>query len=494
MIGVQFPLPFVSPEGADYDDTLYRLPEIEKRDGDGNAIPPVLVACSCCDEEHEEDKLTPHSQNDEERLCEDCACSCEECGDVYSSDDDELRTAYDGDEYGRNRNAQRRCDNCCWKCADCGDYHYGEDSRTNASDERICTRCSENYYTCESCNATIHQDNTHSIPLVDEDGEETGDYEDGSYCESCYRESMSERRREREQRESGDDEETETPRRSSRSAPVPAPAPRVHELVKAYDYKPRPRFAHAAGEENAISPLDYYGIELETQLADSKAEREHDNAIRSSGIDADHQFYVKRDGSLLDGGDGGFEIVSHPATLRYWLEHELAFCGKLPALGYESEHADCGLHIHVSRSALSRPQIAKLMLFIKANPEFMRRVSRRIGSEDHYYKLDLRSTRELIGKAACNNSHAERYTAVNLENENTVEFRLFQGTLDTTQIKLNLCFVACLCAFLRSAPLSRLTAGDYRSFLTLNARKLIGREHARKLIAWIDDNPHTLAA
>jgi hypothetical protein len=451
--GGQFPLPFPAPDAGIFAE-VYRLPEIEKRDCNGTPLPIELVDC-VCGHSVPADETEEHS-NGTDRVCSDCVCSCEDCGAVHASDDDDIRSAYDAERSG-TRGDSYRCDNCCWKCADCSDYFYGS-GHENAHGEKICQSCAENYYSCESCSQILHSDDAHGT-------------DDGVYCRSCF-----------EERERDNEEEEEEDSESSRSAPAPASSP-----IRAYDYKPRPIFFSLAEEKQSPAPLTYLGFEIETEKSGSTS---HADAIRSCGLSERKEFYCKRDGSLTN----GFEIVSHPGTLSYWLASDWTFAETLADdYEYDSEVKTAGMHIHISRSALSTAQVARLQMFVRDNAAFFKYVSRRVSSDDYYYKLDLRPTGAFIRKAQSGNSHAERYTAINLENDATIEFRLFQGTLDVLCIKRNLAIVAAIVDFIRSAPLSRLTAGDFRSYLsTAGARRAIGRTMQRELIAWIDDAPSSI--
>lgn len=447
LCGEQIPLPLFG------EDVGYLLPEIANRDINGNEIEEELFECSSCSEKLPEDELMELNDGSGGKVCCGCASSCDACGKVFTSDSEYLHPCSDAESYRRHNADSICCEECSWQCADCSDWFYG-DAQENSSGEKICSRCSENYSSCEECNDIIHNDYT----FYD-------DVDERTLCASCMRDV--ERERENDENDEDDEDSSSVSRRSRRGS-----------LIQKYSYKPAPLFKFAQGEKDS-SPVTFYGIEIECE----KSEANHDNAIRSSGLADDDVFYCKHDGSVQN----GFEIVSHPCTLRYWREHSFAFATKLAAAGYDSGKSEsCGMHIHFSRSALSPAQVAKLLLFTKQNSGFMRFVSRRVNIEkmNYYAPCESGSTGDIVRKAA--GESADRYSAVNLENEKTIEIRIFQGSLAPEVIRLNVAFVATLIEFIRSAPLSQMSRQDFRDSILKSGRKLLGQELSSSLIKWID--------
>ena len=144
--------------------------------------------------------------------------------------------------------------------------------------------------------------------------------------------------------------------------------------------------------------------------------------------------YIKHDGSLNE----GFELVTHPMTLSY-------HCSEFPweeltreavRLGYRSyQTSTCGLHIHVNRDSLGdtiqqqEEVIARILYFFEEHWNELVRFSRRKPKQlsrwaSRYGRKD--DPKELMDKAK---RTFDRYTGVNLTNHDTVEFRIFRGTL-----------------------------------------------------------------
>jgi hypothetical protein len=226
---------------------------------------------------------------------------------------------------------------------------YQELSSRNSSDEQICQRCAESYYSCEQCDCIIHCDHSYS-------------HDDQTLCRSCY------------------DTATEEPEEDESG-------------LFAYDYKPAPTFY--MGREETIRPKLYLGVEIE-------AERQGSMSIAEATATVPPAIYCKRDGSL----ENGLEMVSHPCSFAWWLEAPLSFCDKLREGGFRSyDTSSCGMHVHISKAALSAVEQVKLQLFFKHNPAFIRFISRRKAHNlDRWAAVDSNGVRHLIRKVRHGNA------------------------------------------------------------------------------------------
>jgi hypothetical protein len=206
-----------------------------------------------------------------------------------------------------------------------------------------------------------------------------------------------------------------------------------------------------------------YGIELEIDGGDYKQEAAR--AIAEVGKD---HIYLKEDGSL---SSAGFEIVTHPATLDYHINHFPwnDICETALNYGYRSHDTNtCGLHIHASRSLFGISlmeqdlTIAKIMLlfdrwydsqivqFARRNLSNMRRWA---DKPDAGIEPDD-GDNEAINKAKDTAKH--RYKAINLCNTHTVEFRIFRGTLKRDTIIASIQWVDVLIRYCRNTSLKDL--------------------------------------
>lgn len=184
-----------------------------------------------------------------------------------------------------------------------------------------------------------------------------------------------------------------------------------------------------------------YGIELEVEAASGD-----DNA----GAEFVRRFLpenycvLKHDGSL---GPGGFEIVTRPDSVavhtKQW--HRMLMASP-------SEHLKswttgrCGMHVHVSRAPLSQLQIGKMLVFLNApeNDALVVKIAGRRNSS--WAKIEKKKLTDV-------RHSPDRYSALNLTNSRTIEFRIFKGTLNYIAFLKNIEFCKALVDF--CAPSSR---------------------------------------
>lgn len=281
-------------------------------------------------------------------------------------------------------------------CSCCSERIYKADN-SGTDTIPLCEDCYDNHYErCTHCGALIHRRDTYYRG-------------DDPYCYDCYH-------------------------------TLPA------QGINDYYFKPEPIF-YGTGSKR------YFGVELEI---DDGGEFDS-NAVKILNIaNSDRELiYCKHDGSLND----GFEIVTHPMTLDFhennmpWAE----IMEEAKKMGYLSHQAEtCGLHVHVNRTTFGNTEseqeaaIARVLYFFEKFWEELLKFSRRTQRQlDHWaarygYK---EKPKDILDHAKGHNS-AGRYTAVNLTNRDTVEFRMFRGTLKyntliaTLELLDNICEMA----------------------------------------------------
>lgn len=181
------------------------------------------------------------------------------------------------------------------------------------------------------------------------------------------------------------------------------------------------------------------GFELEVDCDDgSNNNYVACNLAEACGLEKS-QVRFARDGSLNE----GFEIITQPHTIRaFWActkswEKMLKY---LQSNGYTSHDAGtCGLHIHISRQLLGKTQaeqdraIAKIYSFYNDNWSDLARASRRNNftyCEKNPRNYLVASSKYLTWKKS-SKGNGGHYVALNNSNQNTFEFRLGRGTLNS---------------------------------------------------------------
>lgn len=385
------------------------------------------ITCFDCGCIISEGHATPiHGDNN--FVCPDCRHNyfvCDECGELWDYDSiEEIGRRYVCPEC-RETNDYFQCDDCgAW-------YRRVEDTwwnRTNyfiTGDNRtICQDCYiDNYECCNDCGEIYSVDDmTHD---ENEDGHEV------YYCADCERSHKK-------------------------------------KYIKNYSYKPSPIFK-TGNHDKIYSSTDIrelvFGVELEIDKGEDPEE------TAGELCEASEDIYCKHDGSL----NNGVEIVTHPCTLDYHLK-DLGWgtlCDIALKHGFRSNDArTCGLHVHVGRRQLGstgdgrNATIAKMILLVQRHWDSLVTFTRRSSSQLDRWAVkpdvDLRaaSADELV-KNALRERERGRYVAVNLQNSETVEFRLFNGSLKLNTIYATLQFVSNLCLYAKNKSVDNVLASQW---------------------------------
>ena len=186
-----------------------------------------------------------------------------------------------------------------------------------------------------------------------------------------------------------------------------------------------------------------FGCELEIQVQSSSvneaAGRVHD-ALNPSGVVGEY-CYFERDGSI----GSGFEIVTQPAGLDVHAAKFATFLqDKEMKRGMRShEGGSCGFHVHVGRDYLTQGQIYRIQSFLNdvRNEHLIKKIARRYQSGYSKFKPDMAKFSP-HGKAT-----GDRYEALNVTGNETIEFRLFRGSLRYDSIMAALEFVNAILDF-----------------------------------------------
>lgn len=367
--------------------------------------------CDRCDE--------IFKKNDMKEICGETVC--EECGDNCFTECDYCNDLYDSYDLERI-DGKNICSNCkddnFFYCEKCGEY-YHNDEYNDIEDTIMCDRCTrENTIVCDWCGEIILEENSYSDNniclcehcrdynayvcnncnnFVHTDDVYWDEY-DYSYCPDCYRK---------------------------------------NKVIKDYHYKPNPNFK---GDGST-----YLGVELEIDKGGKDDYNAREILDVANKYEEEH-IYIKTDGSL----NSGFEIVTHPATIDYHLKKFPwdRIINKAVKKGYKSHNTDtCGLHIHINRDTFGINEIeqdlniAKLLYvfekfwdnfvkFSRRNKSKLNEWANRYGYQDDAQEL-LKTAKD--GR--------NRYTAVNLTPRNTIEIRIFKGTLKRSTLfaALQLC-------------------------------------------------------
>ena len=197
-------------------------------------------------------------------------------------------------------------------------------------------------------------------------------------------------------------------------------------MIHGYHYKPTPMFRGKRGQNL------FFGFELEIETSEV---RDFDQYELAEEVRKLAPFcYCKRDGSISNEGGAGFEVVSHPLSWPWIKKNQKRLAkllDKLDKAGARSyDTSTCGLHVHLSKAGLGDDVIKRMLKFVFGNPDFIHKISRRKKpSLNQWAKVEFDG---LSSKEEAEDPYARckpRRLALNTLPPNTVEFRIFRGTL-----------------------------------------------------------------
>ena len=351
-------------------------------DDDGNATVPCVV----CNTSVDRDDVLTTSYAD--YVCNECVRICERCEDIGTENDS--FNMVDGDFLWCEGCIDRRA----YWCDSCNEYNTSGTLYIHDRGESWCNPCGDNSYYCDECDT------------YNADG-----------CDSCAENTD----------ENG------------------------NRIIHDYTYRPDAIF-HSTDKNERL----YFGIEIEVEdprnIVESSA-----YAHRLEGMEL---AYLKHDGSL----HCGYEIVTHPMSHDFYKNEASDLWDTLEHLRthYRVKSWDtttCGLHIHVSRTGFEGgSHMHRFLNLIYSNKNLYETLAGREQSRwatfEDIMSMDVvrdeygnrmtdeegftlhQSKRDIASKLRGYNT--ERYSAVNTRNRETLEIRIFRGTVNQQTVKAHL--------------------------------------------------------
>lgn len=331
------------------------------------------VECAVCSTDIAPDYA--YTTEHDEIVCSDCVRTCENCQETGTENDD--WNVVDGDLW---------CQHCTdshsnW-CESCEEYTQHDTNYIADRDSYWCRDCTAGSYWCEDCNQ----------------------YYDQGFCEDC----------------------NDT------------------RLVHDYNYRPDPIFHSTTNSERL-----FFGIEIEVEAGRNISDAsEYAQQLESLDL-----AYLKSDGSL----SCGFEIVTHPMSHAFLKNEAQEFYDVLNGLRstYKVQSwstSTCGVHIHISRTGFNGgAHMHRFLNLVYSNQDFYETMAGR--SSDRWAKFDdceingdwvtVNGNRTWVAKRSFRHKldngrrgrGSDRYSAVNTNNDATLEMRIFKGTTNPQTIK-----------------------------------------------------------
>ncbi len=229
----------------------------------------------------------------------------------------------------------------------------------------------------------------------------------------------------------------------------------------------------------------FMGIEIELTLKDPyRTDFCFSDTIQTiANSSFGNHVILKSDSSI---GHYGMEIVTIPATLGYHKQMFAELFSKESTIMRKLKATSlCGIHVHISKNALTLLEIGKLITFINAhtNDSFIEKMANR--ELNHFCSyMTLRGVNskgvDLSAKYAVKacvdfkpkmgmcyslRDRANRYVSVNLQNANTIEIRIFKSSSDKNNILRKLEFCESLVMFVRQHSMQQMSVAHYVKFI-----------------------------
>ncbi len=362
-----------------------------------------VYVCAHCDGANTSDEdMVTTSRGDS--VCCDCALTCEHCYYVGIADIERFSAVNDA----------LWCESCtennAFYCESCNEYsRYGTTYIEDRS-ESWCESCSEDCYFCGTCEQT---------------------FADG--CDECSEEPSG-----------------------------------IHD----YQYRPDPIFHLSENEESRL----FFGIEVEVEAPYGNWDKRTEAANYAYRLEELDLAYLKGDGSL----SCGFEVVTHPMTHAFYQNDADELWKTFEALRtvHKVKSWDthtCGLHIHISRAGFSGGSHQhRFLSLVYSNKELYESLAGRSDSRwssfsdaEHVAK---RTDPNVAGRIY--NSfktklerpdYSERYSAINTKNQNTLEMRIFRGSVKTDTIKAQISLAHASVEYTRSLSVRDIIDGALKA-------------------------------
>lgn len=339
--------------------------------------------------------------------------SCAACSFIIIKESDPF---FDPDERFRNRNLHTYLlddddeptilvhTHCVRECTVCNKEYPTNYNDFRIDDEHVCEKCFDEkreigLYFCEQCDSAWYSEDSLKWSLIRSEMLCVSCYDQYVECDDCNEEYYE------------DDGHTCEEDNDS-------------NLIASYSYKPYPRFYTHKNKPVVKSDI-FMGIELEVES------RQHDRCESAEHVIAmlRDRVYLKEDGSISH----GYEIVTHPHTLEaYQKDIRWEFLNDIKNMGMRSWNTgSCGLHVHINRASFMGDNYAQreahYLRFNKLIYDNQRQVERIAGRSSSYAKFSDKGN--LVAKVKDGQQISDRYSAVNMEPDDTLEIRVFRGSL-----------------------------------------------------------------
>ena len=267
--------------------------------------------------------------------------------------------------------------------------------------------------------------------------------------------------------------------------------------INGYSFKPDAKFNNVIDGKihSGYTPLKALNFGWELEL-ESRDYMEWD-AMKVDALqiknDSNGYLYIKEDSSIED-ENSGFEIVSHPATFEAIQKMDLNNMVFKHRDKYKSFYTkNCGMHIHISKDAFTEFHLFKFSRMLNKYNALTHFVSqrRRMNEYKAWCNFNMNQSADIMREASYNIKQqktrlkngridkmkyktscliGDRYNALNLQNDKSVEIRTFKGNLSERGFRKNIEFSHALYLFCYDVSLSKQNVDNLVKYVNDNIK------------------------
>lgn len=179
----------------------------------------------------------------------------------------------------------------------------------------------------------------------------------------------------------------------------------------------------------------YFGLELEvvTNSNINDCIKDFIEICDNNNFKWEKYFHIEEDGSL----NNGVEFISQPLSPNVVYEIIPKMTRFLKSANFDVD-SSCGGHIHITKNNFTKSRMVDILQFMELNKDFIFDYSQRDINKFNRWSPFFNTNLGNLENIALDNVYSDRYHVINFNNYDTIEFRLFKGTLSYRNIFANI--------------------------------------------------------
>jgi len=355
----------------------------------------------------------------------------------------------------------------CGSCGKLGNRRKMLNAKIGGKVVKVCKDCSNKMIYCNYC-GYMYEANL--VIFYDQRRFEDGSMEKSSICIDCNDKNSFICK-------CGTQTHSSVSRRDGSGDHVCPACAEEDQGMQPYYFKPMRLYFQTGISEGVVTEGAFHmGFEIEIAMRYSNIDQNSMTHLLKEKF-GKNRIYCMHDGTIESAsGYSGLEVVSHPFTWQYYKEIAYKWDEMLIFLrlkGWKANFPGVGFHIHTTKAAWGSFQIYKLLQLIYKNKEWACVIAQR--KPTTYCTMNSRDFDEAVLVAKDKkNRKPDHYSAINLNNGNgtaskTIEFRMFQGSLEPLYFHKNIEFVRSCYQYTKNYR--DMSIGGFTAYVNKNIRE-----------------------